>query len=188
MWCKGSFCCASIKKTHTINTYMSHAGNSPLFSPQHQCLITSVLSFLISLYICPYVYNYPQERCVRCRELGNWRMSKVVDFQKLAFDWRNQKFSQNEQTTNKSHKYATPIKIRFCVLKEAPHPSHKRETQTWCRVNRRTVFTFGSNETISAFRTHTRRNKKIFFTLVLSVSYLKIMHQLVLHGASKSHF
>jgi len=97
-------------------------------------------------------------------------------------------FSRTEQTTNKSHKYATPIKIQFCALKEASHPSHKWETQTWCRVHQRNVFTFGSNETIPAFRTHTRRNKKLFFTFVLSVSYFKIMHQLVLHGASKSHF
>jgi hypothetical protein len=40
-------------------------------------------------------------------------------------------FSQNEQTTNKSHKYVTPIKIQFCALKEIPHPSQKRVTQTW---------------------------------------------------------
>jgi hypothetical protein len=50
------------------------------------------------------------------------------------------------------------------------------------------MVTFGSNETIPAFRIHTRRNKKLFFTSVLRVSYLKVMQQLVLNGASKSHF
>lgn len=83
--------CQHKENTHTKHIHVTCRELTSLLSIP-QCPITSVLFFLISLYICPYVYNYPQERCVRCIELGNWRMSKVVDFQKLVFEWRNQKF------------------------------------------------------------------------------------------------
>lgn len=59
--------------------------------------------------------NWGTEGCLKLRISKNQHLIGEI-----------KSFSQNEQTTNKSHKYATPIKIQLCVLKQAPHHSQKK--------------------------------------------------------------